>query len=147
MERSIPEDICDFIEYSEEEYRRGAGRVEEGEAEYEDSMGSPLNEMDHKYIPRHREPRMNRLIYEKHNSVARSGDLESFTLLHRQTGTVGDYYTCSNAAEGGHLDIVKYIHSQGVQLEDSITYYAAKSGHFPTLQYLYEVGLFFIRIA
>mgnify|MGYP000004930551 CR=1 FL=1 len=48
-------------------------------------------------------------------------------------------YACAGAANGGHLECLKYLHEEGKAPWDSGTaYLAASNGHLHILEYLFE---------
>jgi hypothetical protein len=56
-----------------------------------------------------------------------------------ENGVETDFICCSNAAENGHLGILKCLHEEnGVPINADTVYSAAKNGHIHCLKYLIE---------
>lgn len=49
-------------------------------------------------------------------------------------------FTCEEAAYGGHLECLKYLHEHNYPWSWDTTYYAAMEGHLECLKYAYENG-------
>ena len=47
---------------------------------------------------------------------------------------------CSLAARGGHLEVLKWLHSTGCPLDYATCYAAAEGGHLAVLQWLHSQG-------
>ena len=48
--------------------------------------------------------------------------------------------TCADAAEGGHLDVLKYLHENGCPWNEKTCESAAEYGHLDVLKYARENG-------
>ena len=48
--------------------------------------------------------------------------------------------TCSSAAEGGHLEVLKWLRSQGCPWDESACAYAAEGGHLDVLEWAIDTG-------
>ena len=55
-----------------------------------------------------------------------------------ENGCPWDRFTCSNAAEGGHLDVLKYAHENGCPWGQGTCTSAASAGHLDVLKYARE---------
>ena len=53
---------------------------------------------------------------------------------------VHDWRTCMTAAEGGHLDVLKYAHKNGCPWNEWTCRRAAGGGHLNVLKYAREKG-------
>ncbi len=53
---------------------------------------------------------------------------------------IGRVDTCSNAAEYGHLDCLRYAHENGCRWNSNTCMFAAENGHFDCLRYAHENG-------
>ena len=51
-----------------------------------------------------------------------------------------EHYTCSNAAENGHLDCLIFAHTHGCEWTDETCSNAAKNGHLDCLEYAHKNG-------
>ena len=60
--------------------------------------------------------------------------------LARQNGCKWNEKTCSGAAEGGHLDVLKWARENGCPWNNWTCMYAAKGGHLEVLQWARENG-------
>jgi len=70
--------------------------------------------------------------------AARRGNLEMVKYCVANECPIGEY-ACENAADGGHLEVLKYLREEVKAPWDSWTAYcAAKSGHLHILEYLVE---------
>ena len=58
-----------------------------------------------------------------------------------------DSKTCYNAAFGGHLEVLKYLKSEGLALDGAISVTAAEGGHIDVLKYLNSEGVEFDEMA
>ena len=58
--------------------------------------------------------------------------------LARENGCALDEYTCSRAAENGHLDCLKYVHENSCSWDTLTCYMVAANGHLGCLKYAHE---------
>jgi hypothetical protein len=72
-------------------------------------------------------------------AAAEGGHLERLKYLH-ENECAWDKYTCLAAAEGGHLECLKYLHENGCGWDKYTCLAAAKGGHLECLKYLHENG-------
>jgi len=72
------------------------------------------------------------------NAAVRQGNLEMLKYCVANECPVNEY-ACAGAANGGHLECLKYLHEEGKAPWDSGTaYLAASNGHLHILEYLFE---------
>jgi hypothetical protein len=71
--------------------------------------------------------------------AARGGQLEVLKWL-REDDCPWDKYTCSAAADGGHLEILQWARENGCPWNEWTCAYAAEGGHLETLKWLRENG-------
>ena len=72
------------------------------------------------------------------NAAADQGNLEMVKYCVANECPIGTY-ACENAAENGHLEVLKYLREEAKAPWDSDTaYLAAKNGHLHILEYLVE---------
>ena len=57
-----------------------------------------------------------------------------------ENGCPWDKYTCTRAAETGHLDCLKYAHENGCPWDKGTCTMAAQSGHLECLKYAHDNG-------
>lgn len=69
--------------------------------------------------------------------VAARGDLNSLKYAHLHGFELCDI---AEAAEGGHLECLKYIFENGGRKHTRASYFTASGGHLECLKYLYECG-------
>jgi len=71
--------------------------------------------------------------------AARCGDLEALIAL-RKAGQKWDAWTCENAAEGGHLELLQWARTQDPPCpwDKQTCWNAAFDGHLELLEWLYE---------
>ena len=55
-------------------------------------------------------------------------------------GCAWDDWTCSAAAEGGHLEVLQYAHEKGCPWNARTCTEAARGGHLEVLKYLIDEG-------
>ena len=70
--------------------------------------------------------------------AARVGSIDLLEFL--GPGHALDQDTCSNAAMGGHLDVLKWLREGGCPWDESTTYAASEGGHLGVLKYAHESG-------
>jgi hypothetical protein len=74
-------------------------------------------------------------------NAASGGHLECLKYLHEEVKAPWTYHTASYAAENGHLHILKYLFERKYDKYDAYAcYYAAVNGHLDCLQYLHETA-------
>ena len=74
-------------------------------------------------------------------NAASGGHLECLKYLHEEVKAPWTYHTASYAAESGHLHILKYLFERKYDKYDAYAcYYAAVNGHLDCLQYLHETA-------
>jgi hypothetical protein len=71
-------------------------------------------------------------------AAARVGDLEALKALRRAEIFPWDAWTCSYAAWGGHLRVLKWARANGCPWDDRTCEYAAKGGHLEVLKWARE---------
>lgn len=75
--------------------------------------------------------------------VANKGRLETLVFLHEQSVDDAELWdaACAGAARGGHVNVLRFLHSIGYQAKDPYLCYQAASGNqFDALKYLHEIG-------
>ena len=73
-------------------------------------------------------------------AAARNGDLEALKAL-LEDGCECDGRTCEATAEGGHLEVLQWLHENDLWWEEDEDYgcaYAAHGGHLEMLKWLHE---------
>ena len=74
-------------------------------------------------------------------NAASGGHLECLKYLHEEVKAPWTYHTASYAAENGHLHILEYLFERKYDKYDAYAcYYAAVNGHLDCLQYLHETA-------
>ena len=71
--------------------------------------------------------------------AAKGGQLEVLQWLH-QNGSPSNVHTCRAAAEDGHFEILKWLHQNGCPWDEQTCDAAARSGRFDILIWLRENG-------
>ena len=71
--------------------------------------------------------------------AAEGGHLNVLKYAH-ENGCPWNEYTCEAAAEGGHLDVLKYAHENGCRWGQGVCTAAARAGHLDVLKYARENG-------
>ena len=71
--------------------------------------------------------------------AAWGGHLESLQYLH-ENGCPWDDRACEAAARGGHLECLQYLHENGCPWGENTCFQAANHGHLESLRYAHENG-------
>ena len=88
----------------------------------------------------------NEAAYDAFMGAVKAGDLQEIKGLHqyvfwkRFREPPNEAILFYEAAEGGHLECVKYMHEIGCPWDEDTCYAAAKGGHLECLKYLHENG-------
>ena len=77
-----------------------------------------------------------KLLFEE---AARRGYLDNFT-DHEESKGLWDAFTCSAAADGGHLRVLKYLHESGCPWDEWTCSNAAFGGHLDVLRWCRAFG-------
>ena len=73
------------------------------------------------------------------NEAAKGGQLQVLQWLH-QNGSPSNDNTCRAAAANGHLDVLQWLHQNGCPWNEDTFSGAARNGHFEILKWLHENG-------
>ena len=76
---------------------------------------------------------------ELFSAACESGHLEMLKWL-RSEGCPWDEWTCYGAAQGGHFEVLKWLGSEGCPWDEKACEAAAKGGHFEVLKWLRSEG-------
>lgn len=71
--------------------------------------------------------------------AANGGHLECLKYAH-ENGCPWDIFTCADAAHGGHMQCLKYAHEQGCPWDADTCSMATLGGHLECLKYAQENG-------
>lgn len=72
--------------------------------------------------------------------AARQGHWEALKYLYEKSGSIWDSSTCAAAAEGGHLQCLRFAHQHGCDWDTKTCTAAAQKGHLECLMYAHERG-------
>jgi hypothetical protein len=74
------------------------------------------------------------------NGLARRGDLNKLRWVHMHGYARFSWYACRNAAEGGHLHVLEWLHSVNCPWTANTCEKAAKGGHLEVLKFAVANG-------
>jgi hypothetical protein len=78
------------------------------------------------------------------NHAAKKGQLLCMEYSHFQIGCHWNITTSANAALGGHLDCLRYLHEHGCEWSSFTCEAAAQYGHIECLKYAHQNGMFLL---